>query len=90
MFTRNKRVLASLAAIFSVGLVPGSAWAQAAGGGSSQVGATIGASLAIGLAVLGATARIQTPMIIGLALIESLVLFAFAIAFLLQSKAAGG
>ena len=111
MFTRNKRVLASLAAIFSVGLVPGSAWAQAAGGGSSQVGATIGASLAIGLAVLGgalgqgraaaaalegisrnpgATARIQTPMIIGLALIESLVLFAFAIAFLLQRKAAGG
>src|SRR5690242_9682681 len=37
----------------------------------------------------GATSRIQTPMIIGLALIESLVLFAFAMAFLLQSKAGG-
>ncbi len=34
----------------------------------------------------GAAARIQTPMILGLALIESLVLFAFAIAFLLQNK----
>lgn len=35
----------------------------------------------------GAAPRIQTPMIIGLALIESLVLFAFAMAFLLQGKA---
>jgi F-type H+-transporting ATPase subunit c len=35
----------------------------------------------------GAAPRIQTPMIIGLALIESLVLFAFAMAFLLQLKA---
>ncbi|HLV19425.1 MAG TPA: ATP synthase F0 subunit C [Polyangiaceae bacterium] len=34
----------------------------------------------------GAAPRIQTPMILGLALIESLVLFAFAIAFLLQGK----
>lgn len=34
----------------------------------------------------GAAARIQTPMILGLALIESLVLFAFAVAYLLQSK----
>jgi len=34
----------------------------------------------------GAAGKIQTPMILGLALIESLVLFAFAIAFLLQSK----
>jgi F-type H+-transporting ATPase subunit c len=34
----------------------------------------------------GAAPRIQTPMILGLALIESLVLFAFALAFLLQSK----
>ncbi|HSC87236.1 MAG TPA: ATP synthase F0 subunit C [Polyangiaceae bacterium] len=34
----------------------------------------------------GAASRIQTPMILGLALIESLVLFAFVIAFLLQSK----
>jgi F-type H+-transporting ATPase subunit c len=34
----------------------------------------------------GAAGRIQTPMILGLALIESLVLFAFAVSFLLYSK----
>mgnify|MGYP001470312454 CR=1 FL=1 len=34
----------------------------------------------------GAAARIQTPMILGLALIESLVLLAFVVAFILQSK----
>ena len=34
----------------------------------------------------GATSRIMTPMILGLALIESLVLFAFIVAFLLQGK----
>ncbi|MBX3131005.1 MAG: ATP synthase F0 subunit C [Polyangiaceae bacterium] len=37
----------------------------------------------------GAAARIQTPMILGLALIESLVLFAFIIAFFLQGKVPG-
>jgi F-type H+-transporting ATPase subunit c len=37
----------------------------------------------------GAAPRIQTPMILGLALIESLVLFAFAIAFLLIGKIPG-
>lgn len=34
----------------------------------------------------GAASRIQTPMIIGLALIESLVIYALAITFLLQAK----
>ena len=34
----------------------------------------------------GAASRIQTPMILGLALIESLVLFAFVIAYQLQGK----
>ena len=34
----------------------------------------------------GAAPRIQTPMILGLALIESLVLFAFLVAYLLQDK----
>ena len=34
----------------------------------------------------GAAPRIQTPMILGLALIESLVLLSFVIAFLLQNK----
>jgi F-type H+-transporting ATPase subunit c len=37
----------------------------------------------------GASARIQTPMILGLALIESLVLIAFVIAFWLRNIAAG-
>lgn len=112
MFTPNKRVLASIAAVSTVALVPGTALAQAVGAASNafdmQSAANIGAALAIGLAVLGGTLgqaraaaaalegisrnpgaapRIQTPMIIGLALIESLVLFAFAVAFLLQSKA---
>jgi F-type H+-transporting ATPase subunit c len=34
----------------------------------------------------GAADRIQTPFILGMALIESLALFAFAIAFLLYTK----
>ena len=34
----------------------------------------------------GAADKIQTPMILGLALIESLVLLAFVVAFLLQGK----
>lgn len=34
----------------------------------------------------GAAAKIQTPMIIGLALIESLVIYALVIAFMLQGK----
>jgi F-type H+-transporting ATPase subunit c len=38
----------------------------------------------------GAAAKIQTPMILGLALIESLVLLAFVIAFFLRNIAAGG
>ena len=38
----------------------------------------------------GAAARIQTPMILGLALIESLVLLSFVIAFFLQGFAATG
>lgn len=114
MFTTNKRGLSVALGILAIGLVPGSAFAQAAGAASNsfdmQAMATLGAAIAIGLAVLGgalgqgraaaaalegisrnpgATSRIQTPMIIGLALIESLVLFAFAMAFLLQSKAGG-
>lgn len=35
----------------------------------------------------GASNKIGTPMILGLALIESLVLYAFVIAFLVQGKA---
>ena len=35
-----------------------------------------------------AAGKVQTPMIIGLAMIESLVLFSFVIAFLIQGKIA--
>ena len=38
----------------------------------------------------GAAPRIQTPMILGLALIESLVLLSFVIAFFLQGFAVSG
>ena len=64
--------------------------------GIAIAGAAIGAALGQGRAVASAMEsigrnpnsadRIQTPMILGLALIESLVLFAFVIAFLLQGK----
>lgn len=37
----------------------------------------------------GAAGKIQTPMIIGLALIESLVIYALVIAFMLQGKIDG-
>ncbi len=106
MNSKNKLVLATIA---TSTLVPSTAFAQeaAASGGGSSAAAAIGASLAIGLAVIGgglgqgkaaaaalegisrnpgAAPRIQTPMILGLALIESLVLFGFLIAFLLQGK----
>ena len=69
-------------------------WA-AAGAGFAIAIAALGGTLAQGRATAaalegisrnpGASAKIQTPMILGLALIESLVLFAFVIAFLLQA-----
>jgi len=60
--------------------------------GLGALGGTLGQSKAAAAALEGisrnpgAASRIQTPMILGLALIESLVLFAFVVAFLLQSK----
>jgi|GEM_PF-198632 len=70
--------------------------AAAAAAGFAIAIAVLGGGLAQGRAVSaalegisrnpGAAPRIQTPMILGLALIESLVLFAFAIAFLLFGK----
>ncbi len=74
-----------------------SAQAMAALGAGLAMGlAVLGGGLGQGRAVAaalegisrnpGAAPRIQTPMILGLALIESLVLFAFALAFLLQGK----
>jgi F-type H+-transporting ATPase subunit c len=70
-------------------------WLAASAGfaiGIAALGGTMGQSRAAAAALEGisrnpgAAARIQTPMILGLALIESLVLFALVIAFLLQSK----
>lgn len=72
-------------------------WMAAAAGfaiGIAALGGTMGQSRAAAAALEGisrnpgAAARIQTPMILGLALIESLVLFALVIAFLLQAKIA--
>ncbi len=102
----SKKNVALAIALFT--LIPSSAFAQDAAGGSTAGSAlAIGAAIAIGLAALGGTlgqgraaaaalegiarnpgaaSRIQTPMILGLALIESLVLFAWAIAYLLLSK----
>jgi F-type H+-transporting ATPase subunit c len=60
--------------------------------GLGALGGTLGQGRAAAAALEGisrnpgAAARIQTPMILGLALIESLVLFSFVVAFLLQGK----
>jgi len=60
--------------------------------GLAVIGAGIGEGLTAGNAVSGiarnpgAAGSVQGPMIIGLALIESLALFAFVIAFFLQNK----
>ncbi len=60
--------------------------------GLAALGGTMGQGRATAAALEGisrnpgAAARIQTPMILGLALIESLVLLAFVIAFILQGK----
>jgi len=70
-------------------------WAAAAAGfaiGLGVLGGTLGQGRAASAALEGisrnpgAAARIQTPMILGLALIESLVLLAFVIAFFLFGK----
>ena len=70
-------------------------WAAGAAGGAIAL-AALGGTLAQGRATAaalegisrnpGAATKIQTAMILGLALIESLVLFAWAMAFLLQNK----
>ncbi|HTQ07533.1 MAG TPA: ATP synthase F0 subunit C [Polyangiaceae bacterium] len=70
--------MAALGAGFAVGLA-------VLGGGLGQGRAAAAALEGISRNP-GAAGRIQTPMILGLALIESLVLFAFFIAFLLQGK----
>src|SRR5262249_44642493 len=79
-FDSNKWLAA--AAGFAIGI--------AALGGTMGQGRTAAAALEGISRNPGAAARIQTPMILGLALIESLVLFALIIAFLLQSKIVTG
>lgn len=73
-------------------------WLAVASGfaiGIAALGGTMGQSRAAAAALEGisrnpgAAARIQTPMILGLALIESLVLLAWVIAFFLQGKIGG-
>lgn len=73
-------------------------WLACASGfaiGIAALGGTMGQSRAAAAALEGisrnpgAAARIQTPMILGLALIESLVLLAWVIAFFLQGKIGG-
>ena len=60
--------------------------------GLAALGCGIGQGIATGGATQGiarnpgAAASIQTPMIIGLALIESISLYGFVVAFLLQGK----
>jgi F-type H+-transporting ATPase subunit c len=63
--------------------------------GLAALGGTLGQGRATASALEGiarqpsAAPRIQTPLILGLAMIESLVLFAWAMAFLLQMKIGG-
>ena len=74
------------------------AWSAAGAGiaiGLAVLGGALGQGRAAAAALEGisrnpgASARIQTPMILGLALIESLVLLAFVISFFLQGFARG-
>ena len=68
----------AIAAGFAIGL--------AAFGGAIAQGRAIASALEGIARNPGASNKITTPMIIGLALIESLVIYALLIAFLLQAK----
>lgn len=75
----DKSMAAMLAAAIAIGV--------AAFGGALGQG-RIGAAALEGIARNpGASGKITTPMILGLALVESLVLYAFVIAFLVYGKA---
>ena len=72
------------------------AWPLAIGAAVAIAGAAIGAGLGQGRAVAAAmesigrnpnaAERIQTPMIIGIAFMEALAIYALVIAFFLQGK----
>jgi F-type H+-transporting ATPase subunit c len=72
-----------------IGLAAAIAIGLAALGGTTAQGRATSAALEGIARQPSAAPRIQTPMILGLALIESLVLFAFVIAFFLQGKIGG-
>ena len=69
-----------------IGIGAGLAIGIAALGGTLAQGRATAAALEGIARQPSAAGRIQTPMILGLALIESLVLFAFVIAFFLQGS----
>ena len=69
-----------------VALGAGFAIGVAAFGGSLAQGRSIASALDGIARNPGASGKITTPMIIGLAMIESLVIYALLIAFLLQAK----
>ncbi|MEQ9318853.1 MAG: ATP synthase F0 subunit C [Polyangiaceae bacterium] len=71
-----------------IGLAAAIAIGLAAIGGTTAQGRATSAALEGIARQSSAAPRIQTPMILGLALIESRVLFAFVIAFFLQGKIA--
>jgi F-type H+-transporting ATPase subunit c len=71
-----------------LGVAAGFAIGVAALGGALGQGRAAAAALEGISRNPGAAARIQTPMILGLALIESLVLLSWVIAFFLQGKIA--
>lgn len=69
-----------------IGLGAGFAIGLAALGGAIGQGNSVRAALEGIARNPDAAGKIQTPMILGLALIESLVIFGFVVAFLLQDK----
>ena len=69
-----------------IGLAAGLAIGLAAIGGAMGQGKTAASALEGIARNPAAQGKIFTPMIIGLALIESLVIYAFVIAFFLQGK----
>ena len=88
-----------LAALASEGAASGQSGMIAIGAAVAIAGAAIGAGLGQGRAVASAMEsigrnpnaadRIQTPMIIGIAFMEALAIYALVIAFFLQGKIPG-
>lgn len=86
---------AAVPAFAAEALDPNAAWVALAAGlaiGIAALGGALGQGKAAAAALEGiarnpgAAGKIQTPMIVALALIESLVIYALVIAFLLQAK----